>query len=149
MISDYSLTYWFWFGAAAILIIFEVALGTSFFLLWLGVAATIVGTAIWIMPTLGEAYQTLLFAIVSLSSLVLWRRYLKRHPPKTDRPTLNRRAEQYLGRTFILSEPIVNGRGKISVDDSTWRVEGADLPEGSSVQVVGVDGVVLKVIQSK
>lgn len=146
MISGY-MTHWLWFGAATLLIIFEVAFGASFFLLWLGIAAAIVGVTVWVMPSLGEAYQVLVFAGIAVSSIVLWRRCLKRHPAKTDRPALNRRAEQYIGRTFVLSEPIVNGRGKIQVDDSTWRVEGVDLPSGAPVQVVGVDGVVLKVIQ--
>jgi len=33
----------------------------------------------------------------------------------------------------------------VKVDDSTWRVEGEDLPEGTKVRVISVDGVVLKV----
>jgi hypothetical protein len=39
---------------------------------------------------------------------------------ESDQPKLNRRGEQYVGRTFTLEEPIVNGHGKIRVDDSTW-----------------------------
>jgi membrane protein implicated in regulation of membrane protease activity len=31
------------------------------------------------------------------------------------------------------------------VDDSTWRVEGADLPAGANVTVTGVNGTILKV----
>lgn len=50
-----------------------------------------------------------------------------------------------MGRTFTLSEPIINGRGKINVDDSTWRVEGPDLPAGTPVLVIGVDSVTLKI----
>ena len=57
-------------------------------------------------------------------------------------PNLTRRAQQYIGRTFNLIEPIVNGTGKIHVDDSTWRVKGPDLPAGTHVRVTGVDGVV-------
>jgi membrane protein implicated in regulation of membrane protease activity len=35
--------------------------------------------------------------------------------------------------------------GKIHVDDSTWKIEGKDCVAGSKVEVVGVDGVILKV----
>ena len=68
-----------------------------------------------------------------------------RHPTETDQPRLNRRGEQYIGRTFTLDEPIVNGLGKIRVDDSTWKIEGGDCAAGTRITVVGVDGVVLKV----
>ncbi len=58
---------------------------------------------------------------------------------------MNRWAEQYIGRTFNLVEPIVNGMGKIKVDDSIWKVQGEDAPEGTQVEVTGVEGVVFKV----
>jgi membrane protein implicated in regulation of membrane protease activity len=46
---------------------------------------------------------------------------------------------------FTLSEAIVNGTGKIHVDDTMWKVDGADLPEGTQVRVTGVAGTVLTV----
>jgi membrane protein implicated in regulation of membrane protease activity len=49
---------------------------------------------------------------------------------------------------FTLEEPIVNGRGKIHVDDSTWRVEGEDCPKGARVRVTDAEGVILKVSRS-
>ncbi|MDF1530326.1 MAG: NfeD family protein, partial [Sedimenticola sp.] len=71
--------------------------------------------------------------------------YLVKNPTKSDQPRLNRRGEQYIGRIFTLSEPMVNGQGKIKVDDSIWKISGADCPAGARVKVVDVDGVVLKV----
>jgi len=144
-LNDLLFTAWSWFALAVLLVIFDVILGASFFLLWIGLMAALVGfTVIWITTIVWE-HQVLMFALGSLVSVVLWRAYLKKNPGKTDRPTLNRRAEQYVGRSFSLSEAIVNGRGKIEVDDSTWRVEGAELPIGTRVKVVDVDGVILKV----
>ena len=43
----------------------------------------------------------------------------------------------------------MNGVGKVVVDDSTWRVKGPDLPAGTHVRVVGVDGVVFVVESSE
>ena len=71
--------------------------------------------------------------------------YLRRHPIASDEPTLNRRGHQYVGRVFTLDAPIVNGVGKIRVDDSTWKVVGPDVPAGVRVRVSGVDGTVLQV----
>ncbi len=39
--------------------------------------------------------------------------------------TLNRRGEQLLGRNATLSEPIVNGRGQLKIDDTVWRCGGS------------------------
>ena len=65
---------------------------------------------------------------------------------KTDEPLLNKRGEQYVGRTFTLEEAITNGFGKVKVDDSTWKVEcEIDLDAGSKITVKSVDGTVLQV----
>jgi len=139
-----SIDYWHWWILAGILLIIEVA-APSFFFLWLSVAAGITGLALLAVPDLGWEYQILLFSGLSIISLTLFKRYQHAHPVTTDQPALNRRGEQYIGRTFTLEEPISNRTGVIRVDDSTWRVTGADLPTGTTVTVVDVDGVILKV----
>jgi len=50
-----------------------------------------------------------------------------------------------IGRTVVLTEAIVNGRGTARVNDSIWRVEGGDLPAGSNVTITGVEGTILRV----
>jgi membrane protein implicated in regulation of membrane protease activity len=64
---------------------------------------------------------------------------------QSNKVRLNRRAEIYLGRTFTLERPIVDGRGRLRVDDTVWLVEGPDLPAGARVQVIGVDNTLLRV----
>ena len=116
----FTLTEWHWFGLAAILGILEVALGASFFLLWLAICAITIAIILLIFPALGWQQQLLIFSIESIASIFFWHVHLKNNPSKTDNPTLNRRSEQYINRVFTLAEPIVNGRGKIHVDDSFW-----------------------------
>jgi inner membrane protein len=58
---------------------------------------------------------------------------------------LNRRGEQLIGKRYVLVEPIINGRGKARVGDGQWLVSGPDLPAGSTVEVVAVEGTTLKV----
>ena len=50
-----------------------------------------------------------------------------------------------LGKVFTLRTAIVNGRGRLFVSGSTWLVTGPDLPAGSSVRVIGVEGPRLRV----
>ena len=87
----------------------------------------------------------MLFAVLSVISLVAWRAYARARPGGSDEPTLNRRAEQHVGRVFTLEVPIADGRGKIMLDGVMWTVEGEDLGAGARVKVAGADGAILKV----
>ncbi len=139
-----QIDYWYWLVAAVVLVVLEI-LSPGVFLMWLGLAAAIVGGLLWLMPGLSWQAQFVLFAVFSVLSIGLARIVLARRPIRSDAPTLNRRGEQYIGRVLTLSQPIENGVGKVRVDDTLWRVEGADAPAGSHVRVVGVDGAVLRV----
>jgi len=112
----------------------------------MGIAAGLVGLVLVIAPSMGWEYQIILFAVMSVVSIVVWRIYQERHPTPTDKPTLNMRGQQYVGRVFTLSEAIVNGVGKIKVDDTMWKIAGEDCAAGARVKVTEVDGAILKVI---
>lgn len=133
---------WYWFILAATLITIELTVGTSFFVLWLGISAAVTGLVELLYPTLALEYQFFLFTTVSITCLVLWAIRLKKVAP-ADTLRLNRRSEQYIGRSVVLLEPITNGRGRIHIDDSFWRIQGPDLPAGATVQITGANGAVL------
>ena len=139
-----EIIFWHWWSLGAILLIVEL-LAPGMFFLWMGESAFVVGAVIWLFPGMDEEYQVMLFSVLSVISIIAARRFLKRRPIESDRPFLNQRTAQYIGRVFTLEEAIVNGRGKIRVDDSTWRVEGADCPAGAKVRVMDAEGVILKV----
>jgi len=139
-----EIIFWHWWSLGAILLIVEL-LAPGMFFLWMGESAFVVGAVIWLFPGMDEEYQVMLFSVLSVISIIAARRFLKRRPIESDRPFLNQRTAQYIGRVFTLEEAIVNGRGKIRVDDSSWRVEGADCPAGAKVRVMDAEGVILKV----
>jgi membrane protein implicated in regulation of membrane protease activity len=140
----FDIIFWHWWSLGALLLIVEL-LAPGMFFLWMGESAFVVGVVLWLFPGMDEEYQVMLFSVLSVVSIVLARRFLKRRPIESDRPFLNQRTAQYIGRVFTLEEAIVNGRGKIRVDDSTWRVEGEDCPAGARVRVIDAEGVILKV----
>ena len=139
-----ELLYWHWWILAGVLMVLEIVV-PGVFLLWLGIAAAITGLIAYVAPGLSWQWEGLIFAALSIVIVWGWRAYLRRHPTETELPMLNRRGEQYVGRRLTLDQPIVDGRGQVKVDDSTWRVEGADLPAGTSVVVKGVHGTILVV----
>ncbi len=141
-----EIVFWHWWAAAIVFVVIEVFAPGAIFL-WLGVSAGVVGALLLVLPAMTWQIQMLVFAVLSISAIVGWRVFQKANPTQTDQPSLNRRGEQYVGRTLTLDEPIVNGQGKIRVDDTTWKVEGDDMPGGARVTVTGVDNVVLKVAQ--
>ncbi|MHB8920366.1 MAG: NfeD family protein [Halothiobacillus sp.] len=130
--------YWGWFIVGIVLAVVEIFAPSSFFL-WLGAAAILVGGIVFFVPDLGWPIQVSLFAVLSIMALLIGRRVFRPRNQATDHPTLNRRGEQYIGRHFTLEAPIVNGIGWVRVGDSRWRVLGDDAPNGTVVEVKGVD----------
>lgn len=135
---------WHWLVFGIALVILEVFVPGTFFL-WMGVAALATGGLLYLVPTLAWEWQLLIFALISATTIVVWRYWMRRHPVVTDQPALNRRGEQYIGRVFVLQTAIENGVGRIRVDDTLWKVHGPDAAAGARVRVVGVEGIVLKV----
>ena len=138
------IVFWHWWILAGLLLIIELT-APAFFFLWLGIAAAAVGLILLVFPSIPIETQLVLFGIASIVAILAWRKYRESRPLKTDQPNLNRRGQQYVGRVFSLTEPITNGVGKVTVDDSTWKVKGPDLPVGTHIKVTGVDGVVFRV----
>lgn len=138
-----DIQFWHWFALAVILIILDVAVGAHFLFLWCGLAAGLVGLLLLAIPTMSWEYQLLIFGLGVMSSIAFWFFYLRKQKTVTDQPNLNERSRQYIGRTFTLVEAIENGRGKIRVGDTIWRVQGPEMPEGQKVIVVDADGVIL------
>jgi membrane protein implicated in regulation of membrane protease activity len=136
--------FWQWWIFAVALIILEI-LAPSFFALWLAIAAFVTGLALFLMPELQWQTQVFMFAILSVVSIIAWRKYYTNNPIETDQPMLNRRGEQYIGRVITLKMPIEDGQGKVQIDDSTWKIEGDDCSAGTKIKIVGVDNVVFQV----
>ena len=134
-----------WWLLALVLIGAEMIL-PGYFMLWIGIAAGIMGAIVLLVPTLSAIAQALVFALLAILTCTMYWRFIRplaEH--RNDQPLLNRRGAKLVGQRFVIVESIVNGRGKVKVGDGSWLAEGPDLPAGSEVEVVGVNGTTLKV----
>ena len=140
------MVYWHWLALGAALAVVEIVAPGVFFL-WLGLAAIVTGLLLWVIPGTPWTAQLLVFAVVAIVSIYVSRRFVWRGEPESDRPDLNRRGQRYVGQVFTLSEPTLDGRGRIKVGDGWWRVTttSGDLPAGARVRVVGIDGTTLRI----
>jgi len=135
---------WNWMILAAVLFVLELT-APGIFLMWFGVAA--VATALLVFRyDIAWQWQLIWFCGLSLASVLLAAKYLRKHPLESERPLLNERGVQLIGQSFDLIDPIVNGRGSVKIGDSIWRVAGPELPKGARIKVVGADGTLLKVV---
>ena len=139
-----NLSFWDWLGLGTVLLILEV-FGAGGYLLWMGVAAAAVGILTFVLPAMAWTVQFLLFAVLSVLTAVYWWRRQRTVNRPSDQPGLNMRGQELIGRTFIVHDAIVEGRGKIKVGDGVWIVIGPDAAVGSQVRVIGQDGAILRV----
>ncbi len=140
--SDWGpIVFWHWWILSGLLLILELN-SPIFFFLWVGIAAAAVGFLVLLIPGMSLQIQLVCFGILAVMAVLLWRKYRETHPPESQQPLLNQRGLQYQDRIFTLDHAISNGTGKVVVDDSTWKVKGPDLPAGTRVRVIGVDGTV-------
>ncbi len=128
---------WNWMVLGFALLALEIVL-PGFFLLWIGIAALLTGALslqLWDATFWTWHVQVVVFLVLSLAAAYAGKKIAGGGNVETDQPLLNRRGEQLIGRTATLTEPITDGRGRIRIGDTIWRVSGPDLPAGVRVRV--------------
>jgi membrane protein implicated in regulation of membrane protease activity len=134
---------WNWLILGGLFFVLEL-LAPGIFLIWFGVAAGMVGTAA-LLTDITWQWQFVMFALLSLAAVVIARKFFRSDAEHSDRPLLNLRAQQHVGKSYVVAETIENGRGKVKIGDSMWLVEGPDAKQGAQVKVTGADGTTLLV----
>lgn len=132
-------------AAVALLLFAAETMAPGAFMLWMGFAAAAVFLGVLFVPGIPVLAQVAAFVVLSFVSIQIYRTWFRGKARQSDRPLLNRRAEQLIGTVAALDRPIASGRGRVKIDDAFWVVEGPDLPMGTRVRVVAVDGMTLKV----
>lgn len=139
-----ALSFWDWLAVGTLLLIFEV-FGAGGYLLWIGLAAAAVGVLTFLIPGLSWELQFLLFGLLSVLTALYWWRRQRNVVRLSDQPNLNLRGQELIGKTFVVHQAIVDGRGRIKVADGVWIAKGSDAPVGAKVRVIGQEGAILLV----
>jgi membrane protein implicated in regulation of membrane protease activity len=140
-----TIEFWHWLVIGVFFLALEVV-APGAILMWFGFGGLLTGFLLWLIPSISLEWQVLIFAVFSGISVLAWRK-LGTHNQRieTDQPYLNNRLQSYIGQKTVLIEAIENGSGLAKVGDSAWKVQGDDLPKGTRVKIVGLNGVFFKV----
>lgn len=134
---------WTWLIVGVALLALEIAAPGVFFI-WFGLAAIVVGIIALLIAIPWQA-QLILFVVLASLTVLVGRRFFARSANDSAPIGLNQRGRRMVGTIVVLGEPIVDGRGRIRIDDTTWRVIGPNMPSGTRVRVVSADGGLLSV----
>jgi membrane protein implicated in regulation of membrane protease activity len=136
------MTWWAWLILGFALMAAEIV-SMGLFLLFVGISAVIVGTLSWAGIVGPEWMEWLMFSIMSIVSVALFRKPLMR------RLRLNEKKEvdTMIGEGARATEDIpANGQGKVELRGTVWMARnlgGAPILRGQASRVERVDGIVL------
>jgi membrane protein implicated in regulation of membrane protease activity len=141
---SFEILYWHWVVFGVLLVLSEIAL-TTFFILWFGVAAMIVGAILYLAPGLSLSWQIFVWTLLSSLLAVAWFKYLK--PLSIDRTKAGLSREAILGEVGqVISAPNEDRRGRMRfpapiLGADEWMIISSEkLAEGDRVRVKDVSG---------
>jgi inner membrane protein len=138
------MVWWYWLLLGLVLLAAELATPGGFYILFFGLAALIVG-ALAGMEWLNTAWlQWLLFSILSILSLFLFRNslllWMNAHEPVEN-------VDSMIGETAILTEDVPPGNpGKVELRGTIWSARNAGqtvLTKGHRARVEKIEGLTL------
>lgn len=139
---------WIWGALGLILLSVEIAIGT-FDILWFGVAALCVAFAMWLFPNMPPAAQFVMFAVLSLSSLAIWRSHYKKNETHSRVGQAQGQEIGRVGTVIITCEPNKNGKIRFAqglMGDREWTAIASEvINEGTEATVLAVEGNALKI----
>lgn len=108
---EYELLYWHWIVFGIALMLTEMFLA-SFFVLWFGAAAVVIGGLVFLFPDLATTWQIFLWTVLSSVLALAWFKYLK--PLAIDKTKAGLSRESFMGEVGqVLSPPNGEKRGTL------------------------------------
>lgn len=138
----------FWFLLGAAFLVLE-ALTPGFFLIFFGLGAWVVSLTVFFLP-LGQHLQWLLFILISVAGLLIFRRkvrtFFQGRLAKNDNIEDPVARAQYLGRqALVLREAGPEQPGLAELNGTNWqaRTDGPVLSPGQRARVIRLEGLTL------
>ena len=140
--------WWTWVVGGIALILAELAI-PSFFIVWFGLGAVLVGLLMLALPQLSLTAQLALWTVASLAMVVLWFRVFKRSFFKTRVGTADGEVIGEVGVLVSAVAPFERGKVRFQrplLGSEEWVcLADAAIAAGERVRVVAVEGSYLKV----
>lgn len=128
-----------WLIAALVLGIAELVI-PGVFAIFLAIAAAVVGVTLLVVPGLPLAAQIAAFAIWSVVTVLIGKRWYTDFPIATSDPQLNDRAARLIGQTVTVEVAIGVEGGRVRIGDSTWAAQGTPAAIGERVRIAAIRG---------
>ncbi|MEO8445832.1 MAG: NfeD family protein [Gammaproteobacteria bacterium] len=140
------MVWWGWMVVGVLLLGAELfIIEADFFLVFLGAAAVVTGLLSVAVPAIPNWAQWLVFAALALVSMLVFRKRVY-HLLRRNVPDM---ADDMLREELLLPVGLpVDGSCRVELRGSTWTARNVGqvaIPPGVRVQVVGVDGITLRV----
>ena len=136
---------WSWFIIGCLLMALE-ALIPGVFILWIGVAAIVVGLFVSAWPDASLGIQFVVLAVAIGLSLWVGLKLHRKRKLSSEQTTLNSGLQSYVGRHATAITSFTHGQGRVRVDDSFYSALcNAAIAEGDAVRIVGFEGSLLLV----
>ena len=143
--------WWQWVLGGLGLVLLELAV-PSFFVIWFGLGALLVGLALLTIPTLSLTAQIAAWIVASVVMVVLWFRVFKRSQHKT---LIGTAAGEVIGEVGLLVSAVAPfQRGKVRFQRPVLGAEEwvciaeSAITAGERVRVVSVEGSFVKVAKA-
>lgn len=149
---DFQFLYWHWIVFGVALMLIEMFL-TSFFILWFGAAAVVIGALLFLFPAMSSTLQVFLWTVLSCALAFAWFKYLK--PLSIDKTKAGLSRERVVGEIGqVLSVPSGERRGTLRfpapvLGADEWQFLTQDtVVAGDRVRVTDVSGNTLVVAKT-
>lgn len=144
-----EIVWWHWIVLGLGLAMIELMV-PSFFIIWFGLAALLVGLVVLVVPDLGFSAQIFIWTLLSIGMTALWFKIFR-----PGNKTRSGQADAALGEIGVLVRAIEPmGRGEVRfqkpvMGSDVWPcVADEAIAAGERVKVIAVDGQLLKVAKT-
>ncbi|MBF6622052.1 MAG: hypothetical protein B7Z23_03740 [Pseudomonadales bacterium 32-61-5] len=146
-----TIEWWYWAVGGLLLIMLELVI-PSFFVIWFGLGALLVGGVLLVAGELSLTVQLLIWALASLAMVVVWFRVFR---PSRHRTLIGTAAGEVIGEVGLLVgqvEPFQRGKVRFQrpiLGAEEWAcVADQTISAGERVRLVSVEGSYLKVVKA-
>lgn len=141
--------WWHWIVGGIVLMLVELAV-PSFFIIWFGLGALLVGLLTLLAPGLSITIQLALWTLASLAMLALWFRVFKQGLHKTRAGLAEGEAIGEIGLLVAAVAPFERGKVRFQrpvLGSEEWAcLADQAIAAGERVRVIAIEGSFLKVV---